>query len=81
MPSGNGAPGRVSTYAEPALFILRVDESDVGAGDRTAIGVTKAVEEATRVAVVPITSLLANMIKCSLQKGDERLECTGAESW
>lgn len=80
MPLGNGAPGRVSTYAEPALFILRVDE-DVGAGDRTAIGVTKAVEEATRMVVVPINSLLAIMINCSLQKRDERLECTGAESW
>ena len=56
LPSENGAPGRVSTYAEPALCILRLDEDVAGATDRTAIGATKAVEEAMRVAAVPRNS-------------------------
>lgn len=78
LPSGNGAPGRVSTYAEPGLCILRGDE-DAGASDRTGIGVTKAVEEAMRVAVVPINSLLALMIDCCLRQKAKSLECPGVE--
>ena len=52
LPSENGAPGRVATYAEPSLCIVRLEE-DAGANDRTAIGAMKAVEDAMRVAAAP----------------------------
>lgn len=64
MPSGNGAPGRVLTYAVPALCIERLDE-DAGATDRTdrtAIGATKAVEDAMRVAAAPRNIWVATMV-------------------
>lgn len=39
----------------------------------------KAVEEAMRVAVVPMNNLLAIIIDCFLWQRDKRLEGTGAE--
>lgn len=61
MPSGNGAPGRVLTYAVPALCIERLDE-DAGATDRTAIGATKAVEDTMKVAAAPRNIWVATML-------------------
>lgn len=57
----NGAPGRVATYALPGLCIVSPD-NDVGAADRTAIGATKAVEEAIRVAAAPRNICVATML-------------------
>lgn len=61
LPSLNGAPGRVWTYAEPALCILRLDEL-AGAADRTAIGATNAAEDAMREAALPRKIWVATMI-------------------
>ena len=61
MPSPKGAPGRVSTYAVPALCIFRLEE-EAGATERTVIGVTKAAEEAMREAAVPRNIWVATMI-------------------
>ena len=61
LPSENGAPGRVATYAEPSLCIVRLDE-DAGATDRTAIGATKAVEDVMRVAAAPRNIWVATIL-------------------
>ena len=62
LPSENGAPGRVATYAEPSLCMVRLDD-DAGAADRTATGgVTNAVEDATRVAAAPRNIWVATML-------------------
>ena len=61
MPSEKGAPGSVAAYMVPSLCIERLDE-DAGAADRTAKGgVTKAVEEAMRVATAPRNIWVATM--------------------
>ena len=63
LPLGNGAPGRVLTYAEPALCIVRLEEdARAGATDRTAIGATKAVVDAMRVAAALRNVWVATML-------------------
>ena len=52
FPSGKGVPGRVATKSDPTL-IFRLEDEAAGTTDRTAIGATKALEDAMRVAAVP----------------------------
>ena len=62
LPSENGAPGRVATYAEPSLCIVRLDKDAAGAADRTAIGAMKAVEDAMRVVAAPRNIWVATIL-------------------